>query len=338
MRMYCFDNLDYRAYYAEKRHHLTDGSMDINLNLLRTFLRVAEHSSFRDASHEVYRSQSAVSAQIKQLEQQVGTLLFHRTTRQVRLTTAGELLLRAAQRGVGEVELGLREIRETADLQSGRVSLSCAPTIAGTRLPPILAAFERHYPTVHVFVRELHPAELFESVRRAEADFGIGPVIQSADLDIETILDEEVYALVPRRYSATEAKTITLQQLARMPVLLLNHATALRSILDEAARRSGITLTPKYECTQVQTLVTMAVTGLGAVILPKSVIPRRVERTVQVLRIVSPTLTRQIGLITVRGRTLSPAASRLAELIRELIQAEVGKSTGARARRPRVKK
>jgi DNA-binding transcriptional LysR family regulator len=311
--------------------------MEINLNLLRTFLRVAEHSSFRDASQEVYRSQSAVSAQIKQLEQQVGTALFQRTTRRVQLTTAGELLLRAAQRGMGEVELGLREIRETVDLQSGRVSLSCAPTIAGTRLPPILAAFERHYPTVHVFVRELNPAELFESVRRAEADFGIGPVIQSTDLDIQTILNEEIYALVPRRLSATEGKTITLQQLACMPVLLLNHATALRAILDDAARRCGVTLTPKYECTQVQTLVTMAVTGLGSVILPKSVIPRRLEKTVQVLRIVSPTLTRQIGLITVRGRTLSPAASRLAELISELIQSDGHKPARSAAPGKRAK-
>lgn len=293
--------------------------MKINLNLLRTFVQVAAHGSFRVASGDINRSQSAVSAQIKQLEEQIGTPLFHRTTRFVRLTTAGEQMMRAAQRSLGEIELGLREIRETANLESGQVALSCSMIVASTRLPPILAVFEHHYPAVRVYVTELNPQEMHESVRHSKTDFGIGPVVDSMDLEIEPLLTEDICALVPRRFLAADSVSITLRQIATMPILMLNDATVLRAIVTEAAMKVGVTFTPKYECTQIQTLISMAACGLGIAILPKSVIPHHLADTVQVLRFVSPSLSRQIGLITVRGRKLSPAAARLAGLIRELI-------------------
>jgi hypothetical protein len=86
----------------------------------------------------------------------------------------------------------------------------------------------------------------------------IGPTSESSDLDVETILKEDIYALVPRRLLASDRDSISLKDLSRMPVLLLSNATALRSILDDAARRCGIIFTPKYECTQTQTLIAMA--------------------------------------------------------------------------------
>lgn len=300
--------------------------MEINFKHLRTFLLVAENSSFRDASDQVHRSQSAVSAQIKQLEEQLGTALFHRTTRRVKLTAAGEQLLQAAQRGLREVEAGVREIQETLDLRSGRVSVASSPIMAATLLPPILAAFETHYPAVRILVRELTPADLYESVLRGDADFGIGPASESSEFDFETILKEDIYALVPRRFMPSDSESIPLKELAPMPVLLLSNATALRSMLDDSAKRCGMTLRPKYECTQAQTLISMANVELGAAILPKSIVPCRPDKRVQALRIVSPVLSRRMGLITVHGRHLSPAASRLAQLIRESIDSDSRRS------------
>src|ERR1700743_47955 len=119
--------------------------MNVNLKLMHTFLLVAEHSSFCRAAEVSNRSQSAVSMQIRQLELQLGVSLFHRTTRRVQLTREGELLLVCARKAVSELQTGLRQIRDAVDIQRGRLTLACAPTLAATRLPEILATFQKSY-------------------------------------------------------------------------------------------------------------------------------------------------------------------------------------------------
>lgn len=291
-----------------------DISSQINYRLLQNFLQVAQASSFRDASSKIHRSTSVVSAQIKQLEQQIGARLFHRTTRSVSLTPEGALLLQAARNGFREIESGLRQLQETLDLRVGRIAVASSPIMAATFLPPLLAEFESHYPTIRILVRELTPAEIVHSLEHGDADFGLGPRPESSAFAFQPLLQEDIVALVPKKFKPTQADTISLRELSRIPTLQLSQATALRSVLQQAARKHGIELTPKYECTQAQTLIAMAHEELGAAILPASIIPTRSDKRVKALRIVQPTLKRPVGLITWPQRALSPAAARLAEL------------------------
>ena len=309
---------------------------NVNLKLLQAFLLVGEHSSFRAAAEMSYRSTSAVSAQIRQLEEQLGVPLFHRTTRNVRLTDEGQQLLDCARRALLEVESGLRKIQESADMRRGRVSLSCSPTIAATRLARVLAAFEKDYPGIEVFVRELTSEALFESIRKHEVDFGIGPVIKTGEFHFETVLEDPLYALVPKRFITTTKDTIALATLTTMPLLVLNPATALREVLETTVRERHLTITTRYEFTQAQTLISMAGAGLGAAILPKVVLPHVIDKRTYALRIVSPAMTREVAIITVRGQSLSPASLRVAQLIKQLIAVPEEKSRAAR--RPPARK
>lgn len=291
----------------------------VNLKLLHTFLLVAEQSSFRIAAEKSFRSPSAVSAQIRQLEEQLSVSLFHRTTRSVRLTDEGEQLLECAQRALLEVESGLRKIQESADVRRGRVALSCSPTIAETRLARVLAAFEKDYPGIEVSVRELTSTALFESVRKREVDFGIGPSIDTIEFNFEPVFEDPLFALVPRRFITTAKRSISLATLTNMPLLVLNHATALRGMLETAMHERHLSFTTRYEFTQAQTLISMATAGLGAAILPKVALPQRVDSSTYVLRIINPTLVRQVAVITMRGQHLSPSSLRLVELLKQLL-------------------
>ena len=85
--------------------------MHINLNFLQTFISVAEHESFRRAAEEMGRTQSAISMQIRQLEDQIGARLFNRSTRRVELTMEGERLLRFARRSLADLNFGLRSLK-----------------------------------------------------------------------------------------------------------------------------------------------------------------------------------------------------------------------------------
>ena len=315
---------------------------NVNLKLLQAFLLVGEHSSFRAAAEMSYRSTSAVSAQIRQLEEQLGVPLFHRTTRNVRLTDEGQQLLDCARRALLEVETGLRKIQESADMRRGRVSLSCSPTIAATRLARVLAAFEKDHPGIEVFVRELTSEALFDSIRKHEVDFGIGPVIETGEFHFDTVLEDPLYALVPKRFITTTKDTISLATLTNMPLLVLNPATALREVLEATMRERRLTITSRYEFTQAQTLISMASAGLGAAILPKVVLPPVIDKRTYALRIVSPAMTREVAIITVRGQSLSPASLRLAQLIKQLIakpeeQSRASRKRASRAKLPRAK-
>ena len=306
--------------------------MNVNLKLLQIFLLVAEHSSFRSAAAGANRSQSSVSTQIKQLEGQLGVALFHRTTRSVRLTAEGEQLLDCVRRALHEVADGLRKIAEAVDLRNGHVALACSPTVACTRLPIVLAAFGEDHPNIKLFVRELTASDLYESVQKREVDFGIGPVSEDANLASRVILKEELYALVPRRLYQTLRPSITLAELASMPVLLLNPATALRGLIEKTVAEQGLGLATNYQFTQTQTLITAAVAGLGTAILPKIAVPLDPHPDVQVLRITDPVMTRVLAIVTLRGHVLSPAAARLAELVATLI----GATSPVRAARRRL--
>ena len=292
---------------------------NLNLRLLQTFMLVAEHRSFKIAAEHARRSQSAVSTQIKQLEAQLGIALFHRTTRHVRMTAEGEQLFAGARRAMQEIALSLRNVQEAVDVRRGKVALACVPTVASTRLPAVLSVFEKDYPEVHVSLRELQVG-LNQAVRDGEVDFGVGPVVSGdSDLDFDPIFDEPLMALVPKAFLRGARKTISLEALSAMPMLVLNTATAMQQYVEATLRARSLTFKAKYQCIQAQTQIAMVEAGLGAVVLPRSLVMAHKSPATRALQIVEPEMSRQIAIVTLRGRSLSPAAGRLAQLIRELI-------------------
>lgn len=293
--------------------------INVNLKLLQTFMLVAQEKSFRAAAEKSFRSASAVSAQIRQLEEQLGVALFHRTTRNVHLTVEGEQLMECAHRAYLEVEDGLRKIRETADIQHGQVIFACSPTVAETRLARVLAAFEKEHPGISVTVHEMTSGAQFDSIRTRAVDFGIGPSIESSEFTMKPVMEDSLYALVPRRFLKTAKRTISLATLSNIPLLMLSRATALRGMLEEAMKERHLEFTTRYVFSQAQTLISMANAGLGAAILPKVTLPPREDPAAHILRITNPSLSRTVCINTLRGNKLSPAALKLVRLLQELI-------------------
>ncbi len=296
--------------------------MNVNLKLMHTFLLVAEHSSFCRAAEVSNRSQSAVSMQIRQLELQLGVSLFHRTTRRVQLTREGELLLVCARKAVAELQTGLRQIKEAVDIQRGRLTLACAPTLAATRLPEILATFQKSYPGVTAHVRELASVEMLDCIRRQDVDFGIGPRAPNAtsEFQFQPILLDEIYALIPNGLDVSnQRETISLLELSHIPTLVLAGSAAMQGMLDKAQKAAGITLNIKYEVQQVQTQIAMATAGLGAAILPRIALPLKLDARVRAVPIVDPPLVRELCVVTLRGQFLSPVAARFVEMLQRLI-------------------
>lgn len=288
----------------------------VNLKALNVFIVVSETGSFRKAADALHRSQSAVSMQIKQLEDQLGVLLFHRTTRRVDLTSEGEQLLIYAQRALFELERGLQQIRGVADIQIGRISIGCVPSVAASVLPHVLLLFQRDYPGIKINLRELPSEELLKAIRRQEIDFGIGPAVDYlSDCDFTSIVREPIYALMKQSFATHGAKEISLEELTELPILMNSRSAALRGSLDRELAARGLKLRTIFEVLHVQTLVAFAQAGLGVAVLPYVTLPRPLDADMRALPIIDPPLDRTIGIISLKGQSMTPATQMLAGLI-----------------------
>jgi DNA-binding transcriptional LysR family regulator len=288
----------------------------VNLKLLHMFVAVAENRSFRMAAEQLNRSQSAVSMQIKQLEDQVGVALFHRTTRRVELTSEGERLLAYARRALDEWEDGLREIRDVVDIQRGTLSIGCVPTVAATILPKALFAFQTAYPGINVNLRELAAHDLLESIRKREIDFGIGPKVEGpAEFQFDPLFNEPIFALASKKYQLPKRRAIDLADLCAFPILLNSRSAELRKVLDRALLARDLNMKIKFEVLHTHTLIAFVAAGMGVGILPKIALSQFRGSKMQALPIANPALVRSVSIISLRGQSFSPAAKELTKAV-----------------------
>ncbi len=296
-------------------------AVNVNLNLLQTFIEVAELGSFRRAGDAIGRTQSAVSMQIGQLESQLGAKLFERTTRRVRLTAEGEALLADVRSAMADLAAGLR-LASGAGRQRGRVAVACAPSVAGSRLPAVMAAFQQAFPEASAQLRELALAGIVDSVRMQDVDFGVGPPPGSPNgLSFDPIATDPICALFPPGalpVAEGGEAGILLESLRDQTVVLMG---GLRPVIEEACRAGGVTLSVRYEAQQVLTVLGLVRAGLGVAVVPQIAVPDGAREGLCLLPILQPRLEREIGIITQRGRRATPLALALIRLLRSHLQA-----------------
>ncbi|MDA7949128.1 MAG: LysR family transcriptional regulator [Hyphomicrobiaceae bacterium] len=292
-----------------------------NFKLLQAFTLVAEHGSFKRAAEESFRSHSAVSAQVKELEAQLGVALFERTTRRVTLTPQGAELLEHARKAFSQLSVGLANVQEAADRNSHRVRFACVPAIFHGALSPALANFERQHPDVLTTAMELLSEPLVAAVKSGEAEFGIGAKIPSAECEFEHLFEDEVYAIVSRRNHSLPESEITVSELVTHPILLPRPATLVLSVLEREALRQRTFLNLRHHFNQAHSVVSMAAAGHGIGIVAGLLIKSMNYRNVRFLRVTNPVIMRDVSVVTRRGATLSqPDRALLKELKVEVLR------------------
>lgn len=299
--------------------------MNINLKLLHAFLAVAEQQSFRKAAEGTNRTQAAISSQIKQLEEQLGVSLFDRTTRRVELTSAGEHLLLCTKKSLAELDIGLQQVKDTANAGKGHVTFACVPTVASTRLPYMLLAFQNEHPGISVQVNELPTLEALENLRKQDVDFAIARHVDMAtDFHFEPIYKERIIAVLPKKFAKPGRTDISLDELASLPILKFSDSGKPHDALNHASRSRGLMLSSRHEFQNATTQLAMAAIGLAVAILPEIAVALTKQLDVQCLPIVNPPLTRVLCIVTLRGRALSPVAAKLLPIIKQYIDPVVG--------------
>lgn len=288
----------------------------INLKLLHTFLLAAEHGSFRRAAEESNRSPSAVSMQIRDLEEQVGLRLFVRSPQRANLTPEGRTLFEQVRKAMDDVESGLRRLSEVAAQRRGHVKIACAPTLAATRLAHILATFKLRYPRSVVEVTETPPAGALSLLLDQKVELYIGPEVPNmTEFEFEPLRADRLVACVPPDYDDGSA-TRTLASFRDIPVILLESQTAIRALINKILAAEEISLNLQYEVRNAHSALAFAAAGLGVSIVPSIAVPLYEGAGFRVVPLSDAEAERSVGIITARGYVRHAYSEQLIELIR----------------------
>ena len=197
--------------------------MNITLRQLRTFIEVARRESFTGAAKQLHLSQSAVSAQIRDLERQMGFTLLDRTTRRVVLSASGEHLLGLWERVLHDVDSALSEAKGLLSKSRGRVIVAASPLASITILPAMIREFARSFPGVHVDLRDMLTDQILQSVRGGTADIGIGTFEKSrTELELSTLYEDFLGVVMPGNSPLAERRSLCWRDLKGQPLISLS--------------------------------------------------------------------------------------------------------------------
>ncbi len=240
----------------------------MELDQLRHFLKVAEHSNFTRAAEDIALSQPALSRSVGRLEEELGQPLFERQTRSVSLTDAGQLLLERARQILLLVDDTKALFHD--DGQTGRIRVAAIPTIAPYFLPERLKRFHRDFPGASVIVHEDTTENLLKKLNDGLVDVMIAALpIEARYLQIEKLFDEELLLVTAKENPLAKRKSIQLHDIESLPFVLLGEAHCLTDSIVSFCRQKSFHPLSVERTSQLATVQELVALDHGISLVPK---------------------------------------------------------------------
>jgi DNA-binding transcriptional LysR family regulator len=249
----------------------------MDLRQLRYFVAVAEELHFSRAAERVGIQQPPLSLQIRQLETEIGTALFHRLSRGVELTESGALLLERARRILDDVEQTKISVQSRARGETGRIRLGFAVgTYFHPLIPAIISAYRKQYPGVTLLPEQSYTPRLVTALHSGEIDVAFVRRVsenEAEGLGIELIVDEPMLVVLPRAHRLARKRSVPLDALAGETFIL--HPRAITPVLYDRIiatfQRAGFTAKLGQEAPTFDSMVHMVAAGFGVALVPQSI-------------------------------------------------------------------
>ena len=294
-------------------------AINFDLNDLLAFRAVAELSNFRKAAESVHLSQPAFSRRIDKLEQALGVRLLERTTRRVTLTAVGRDFERKVRELLDELDVTLMGIRGVAATRMGEVSVACVPSTVYYYLSQVIRRYHELCPKVRVKVFDASANEVLAAVSRGEADFGLNFIgAQEGDLEFKPLVEERFVAACRRDHPLAALRRVSWAQLCEHDYISVGRTSGNRVLLDQALASVRNRPQAIYEAQHVTTTLGLVEAGLGVAAVPSMAMPGPEHPLLVSVPLVEPVVSRKVGLLRRRGRSLSPAAQQLFDLFGEV--------------------
>ncbi|MEY2683641.1 MAG: hypothetical protein RJA09_785 [Pseudomonadota bacterium] len=288
---------------------------------LEVFLAVVETGSFRRAAVQVHLSQSAVSGVVLRLEKAVGARLLDRSTRHVALSEVGTAFHAQALRVLDQAVQAQGVVHDLQQVKRGRVRIATLPSLAATVLPQAMAAFRQAHPGVDLQLFDVLSGPAFDLVREGSADFAITAANPDyPDLAYRELVTDQLVLLLPPVHPLAQGRgPVRWLDALRYPHISMPLPTSVRQYANQACMQLGVVFEPRFELEHIATIHALVRAGLGVAALPQRAADLVSTKGLIKRALVDPVVNRPIGLVTPKGRSLTPAClAMVAELERAL--------------------
>ena len=280
---------------------------------LKAFVLVAESGSFSQAAEKLHLTQPAVSKRIALLEEQLGSDLFDRIGRNITLTEAGHALLPHARSVQQELEAAQQSVRDLAGEVTGQLRLATSHHIGLHRLPPVLSAFSKTFPAVHIDIDFMDSEQAYELIMQGKAELAIVTLAPAEEASVVTlpVWTDPLDFMVGIQHPLAQLSSLSLATLSEHAAIMPGLNTYTGQIVARLFNQHNLTLQVSMATNYLETIRMMASVGLGWTVLPRSMR----DDTLATLHLGKTSIKRTLGIVYHRGRSLSRAASAFIDVV-----------------------
>ncbi|KGR91639.1 LysR family transcriptional regulator [Ureibacillus massiliensis 4400831 = CIP 108448 = CCUG 49529] len=281
----------------------------MELRQLRYFVEVAEREHISEAAEHLHVAQSAVSRQIANLEDELGTPLFERVGRNVKLTPIGKIFLEHSVSALKAIDFAVKQVEEYLDPAKGTIRIGFPTSLASYVLPTVISAFKREYPDVSFHLRQGSYRYLIDAVKNRELNLAfLGPVPQKDEvLDTMILFSENIHALLPANHPLAKREKLNLSDLKNEAFVLFPEEYILNKVAVDACRAAGFVPNVTSEGEDLDALKGLVAAGIGITLLPDSSLNDSTPRYTVRVPIENPNITRTVGIIYPNNRDMAPS-------------------------------
>lgn len=284
---------------------------------LEAFVAVAELGSFSRAAQKLNLTQTALSHRVRKIEEDLGTRLLVRTSRDVSLTKTGQSFLPQVRAQLETLAGLYGAVRDSGIEARRRLVFACLPTLSGYYLPDILGSFSRRFNGFEVVLLDQPAGRIMDLVHAGEAAFGITIIGATPwDIEVEHISTEPYVLLVNRNHRLAGRKSVTCTDLLGEPLVRIRTQSTNRKLVEDSLGEMGKQLDWRFEVQNAATAISLVAAGVAMTVLPQLTMHQS-HREIVGLGFSDVDLSRKIGAIQRRGVPLSAPAEALLDMIRE---------------------
>ena len=266
----------------------------MNSTQLRTLVAVADSRSFAEAAEKLFITPSAVSHQVREIEEYLGQELFDRSTRPPRLNPHGQSVVTRGRDILRDLE-SLDQMARSPDEISGTLRLGCVSGVSIDLIPRALANIRQTHPAVQVQMEEGLSNQLAERVRRRDLDAAIITELADRDPELDSLLivEEPLMVVTPKSYVYADWR----DALSSHPFIRLNRNAGMGTVIDRVLRTEGLILHEAMELDSSEVIVGMVAHGLGAAVVPSGRLRNTPSDAVNIIPFGNPNVYRRVVLV-----------------------------------------
>ncbi|MDD8042478.1 MAG: LysR family transcriptional regulator [Verrucomicrobiota bacterium] len=290
----------------------------MHLVTFRIFRDIVDSGSFSKAAGMNHISQSAVSQQIRAMEDTLGARLLDRTGRRIQLTPEGEVAYVKAQELLQTYDRMCEEIRGIRHEVQGTIRLATVYSVGLHELPPYSRQFLSRYPQVSLKVAFCKSEEVYEQVIEGAVDLGLVAFpSSSAQVEVVPFRTDRLALVCAPSHPLAQRSQVRLSDLSGMSFVAFEPHFPTRRVIDLELANLGVTVNVVLELDNIETLKQAIEVNTGVSILPRSAVQPELERgTLALVALTEPDLDRSLGILVRRGRTLTPTIKAFLEMLR----------------------